>query len=95
LVKRAKEVGTRKTVRALRAWLAMQFMGEAFFLAIFALLFTLALIITTLPFFKTLTGKQLRLPFSSISLVSGEVLLRSWAARVLLQAFTLLYTLRR
>ncbi|MBC7919788.1 MAG: ABC transporter permease [Ferruginibacter sp.] len=64
-VQRAKEVGIRKVVGAVRALLVGQFLGEALLLTFFAVLVSLALIVLLLPGFNTLTGKQIALPFGT------------------------------
>ncbi|MFX1706791.1 ABC transporter permease [Chitinophaga sp. CC14] len=63
-VKRAKEVGVRKVVGALRSSLIMQFIGEAMLLAFFSLVIALLVAILLLPAFNQLSGKQLSLPIS-------------------------------
>lgn len=63
-VKRAKEVGVRKVVGALRSSLIMQFIGEAMLLAFFSLVIALLVVILLLPAFNQLSGKQLSLPIS-------------------------------
>ena len=64
-VQRAKEVGIRKVVGAVRALLVGQFMGEALLLTFFAVLVSLVLIVLLLPGFNVLTGKQIVLPFGT------------------------------
>ncbi len=66
-VKRAKEVGIRKTVGALRFSLIMQFIGEATLLAFLAVIISLVLVKLLLPGFNLLTAKQMELPLSSPS----------------------------
>lgn len=61
-VKRAKEVGVRKVVGAVRSLLIGQFMGEAILLSFFAILLSLALIVVLMPGFNLLTGKEIPLP---------------------------------
>ncbi|HEY2721566.1 MAG TPA: ABC transporter permease [Chitinophagaceae bacterium] len=68
--KRAKEVGVRKVIGAVRRSLIAQFILEAILLAFFATMFALALVILLLPAFNYLTGKQITLPFSSLYFVS-------------------------
>ncbi|MEV4886338.1 ABC transporter permease [Chitinophaga ginsengisegetis] len=63
-VKRAKEVGVRKVVGALRSSLIIQFIGEAMLLAFFSLVIALLVVILLLPAFNQLSGKQLSLPIS-------------------------------
>ncbi|HEY1869589.1 MAG TPA: ABC transporter permease [Chitinophagaceae bacterium] len=62
-VKRAKEVGVRKTIGALRSALIIQFIGEAIFFAFFAMLIAVVLVTFILPAFNSITGKQITLPF--------------------------------
>lgn len=62
--KRAKEVGLRKVVGALRSSLIKQFIGEAILLTLFAIIIAIGLTLILLPAFNTLTGKQLSLPFT-------------------------------
>jgi putative ABC transport system permease protein len=61
-VKRAKEVGIRKTAGAIRARLIIQFMGEAMLLTFFAIIIALALTLLVLPYFNLLTAKHIVLP---------------------------------
>jgi putative ABC transport system permease protein len=61
-VKRAKEVGIRKTAGAIRARLIVQFIGEAMLLTFLAGITALALIILVLPYFNLLTAKHIVLP---------------------------------
>jgi hypothetical protein len=65
-LRRAKEVGIRKAVGALRTRLIVQFMGEALLLSFLSALVALLLSALALPWFDILTGKQLTLPLSSI-----------------------------
>jgi len=61
-VKRAKEVGLRKTIGASRSSLIRQFYLEAFLLAACALVIGLVLTWSFLPVFNQFTGKTLSLP---------------------------------
>jgi len=65
--KRAKEVGVRKVVGAVRSLLIGQFMGEALLLTGIALLLAFGLVWLLLPAFNTLTQKYLVIPFSQPS----------------------------
>ena len=67
-VKRAKEVGVRKTIGALRSSLVIQFISEALLFAFFAILAAIVLVIFVLPEFNTITGKQIVLSASQPSL---------------------------
>jgi ABC-type antimicrobial peptide transport system permease subunit len=61
--KRAKEVGVRKVVGALRSTLIAQFVGEAIMLTFISVIIAIVLTALSLPAFNQLTGKQLSLPF--------------------------------
>jgi ABC-type antimicrobial peptide transport system permease subunit len=65
--KRAKEVGIRKVVGALRSTLMAQFVGEAVLLTSFSIIIAIILTALALPAFDQLTGKQLSLPFNQSS----------------------------
>jgi len=66
-VKRAKEVGIRKTVGALRSKLIIKFLSEAVLLCILSAILSLFLVKLALPAFNDLTGKQLVLPIAQPS----------------------------
>jgi putative ABC transport system permease protein len=66
-VKRAKEIGVRKVVGALRSSLIRQFIGEAILLAILSLVIAILLVIALLPVFNELTGKTIQPPFTNLS----------------------------
>ncbi len=57
--KRAAEIGIRKTLGAFRSSLAGQILGEAMVIVVIAILISLVLVQTTLPFFNQLTGKNI------------------------------------
>lgn len=63
--RRAKEVGIRKTVGAVRAALVRQFLGESVLLAFFAWLLSLFLVQLTLPAFSQLIGQKLSIHYDS------------------------------
>jgi len=58
-VERAKEVGVRKSIGAGRFQLAFQFISEAFVINLIAVLVALALLNVAIPFFNTISGKNL------------------------------------
>lgn len=62
--RRAKEVGVRKVVGAMRSMLAGQFMGEAFLIALLSIALAVVLVALLLPAFNNLTGKHMILPVS-------------------------------
>lgn len=64
-VKRAKEIGVRKVVGALRSTLIRQFMGEAIWIVILSFALALLCVALLLPVFNTIVQKQISLPFSS------------------------------
>jgi putative ABC transport system permease protein len=66
-VKRAKEVGIRKTVGAHRFGLIIQFIGEALWLSFLALIIAVLFVLFMLPVFNGITGKQIELPLSQPS----------------------------
>jgi putative ABC transport system permease protein len=62
-VKRAKEIGVRKVVGALRSVLIKQFISESILLTSIAVLVALFLLAALLPVFNQITQKQIELPF--------------------------------
>ncbi|SEJ04679.1 duplicated orphan permease [Dyadobacter sp. SG02] len=62
--RRAKEVGVRKVVGAMRSMLAGQFMGEALLIAGLSAILAVLLVALLLPAFNSLTSKQMALPYS-------------------------------
>ena len=68
--RRAKEVGLRKVVGALRGQLIKQFLGESLFVSFFSLVVAMALVGLFLPEFNELSQKQL-----TIQLLDGKLLL--------------------
>ncbi len=70
---RAKEVGLRKTVGALRMQLIPQFIGESILLAFISLILALLLIYFALPFFNEISSKSITLNLFDIKL-TGKLL---------------------
>jgi putative ABC transport system permease protein len=64
-VKRAKEIGIRKVVGALRSSLIGQFLSEAVLVTALSVIAALVLVFLLLPVFNTLTGKQLVFPLAN------------------------------
>jgi putative ABC transport system permease protein len=62
-VNRAKEVGVRKVMGSLRSHLMRQFLTESTLVTSVAFIFAIGLAYLLLPFFNTLSQKQLHLPF--------------------------------
>ncbi|MGD8749637.1 MAG: ABC transporter permease, partial [Balneolaceae bacterium] len=76
---RAKEVGIRKTIGALRQHLMYQFWGEALLMTALAIGFGIFLSEVLLPYFNMLSGRQLELQFtmSALLFVIGAALVLS------------------
>lgn len=66
-VKRAKEIGVRKVVGALRSVLIKQFISESLLLTSIAVLISLLMLVVLLPVFNQITQKQIELPFYELS----------------------------
>jgi putative ABC transport system permease protein len=58
---RAKEIGMRKVIGARRGELIKQFLGESLFLSFLSLIVAIGLVKFSLPFFNSLSGKELSL----------------------------------
>ena len=69
--RRAKEVGLRKVVGAIRSHLMGQFLAESLVVALLSLMLALLIIFLVLPYFNTLGGKDLALDFTNVKLVTG------------------------
>ena len=61
--RRAKEVGIRKVAGATRSSLVIQYIGESMLVAMLSLGLALLLVMLSLPFFNSITGKNLALTF--------------------------------
>ncbi|WP_259068580.1 ABC transporter permease [Mucilaginibacter sp. X4EP1] len=81
-VKRAKEIGVRKAIGAVKSVLAWQFIGESLLLTGIAVVVSLVLLVALLPLFNQITQKQIELPFDQsmfwvklmgITLITGLV----------------------
>jgi len=64
-VKRAKEIGVRKVVGAMRAALIRQFMSEAMLIVTLSITVALMIVMLVLPQFNGLTGKHIVMPFKN------------------------------
>ena len=69
--RRAKEVGLRKVVGAIRRHLMGQFLAESLVVALLSLVLALMIIYIVLPYFNTLGGKDLSLDFTNVKLITG------------------------
>jgi putative ABC transport system permease protein len=80
-VERAKEVGVRKVIGALRSQLIKQFMAESVLVNIISILLALVLVLLVQPVFNTLLGFNFSLSFlftkglNGYSIISGLILL--------------------
>lgn len=74
-IKRAKEVGIRKVVGAVRQQLIFQFIGEAFIITLLSLLIGYVLAYLNLPIFNDLSGKQLTIGLDGFSILVAFLLL--------------------
>ncbi len=57
--KRSKEIGLRKVIGAVRKQVITQFYGESLVLSFIALLFSIIIVILSIPYFNDLSGKNL------------------------------------
>ncbi len=64
-VKRAREVGIRKTIGSLKNQLVLQFQMESLLVVFLAFIISLLLVLIGLPFFNDLTGKTVGIPYAS------------------------------
>ena len=62
---RAREVGIRKSVGALRIQLVMQFIGESIILVLIALILAIGIVLLALPYVRNLSQRDLQLPVIS------------------------------
>jgi putative ABC transport system permease protein len=65
-VKRAKEIGVRKVVGAIRSVLVRQFIGEALLITFIATIIAVALMVLLLPVFNSVTTKSISLPLNEL-----------------------------
>jgi len=77
---RAKEVGIRKTIGALRSQLSIQFLGESVLISLIAMAFALGLVSLVLPYINKLSGRDLspiflRHPGLLVAVFIGTILL--------------------
>jgi putative ABC transport system permease protein len=65
-VKRAREIGVRKVVGAVRSVLIKQFIGESLLITSLTVIVSLLLLVLLLPLFNQVTQKQIGLPFNQV-----------------------------
>lgn len=78
-IKRAKEIGVRKVVGAVRGVLIGQFISEALLIVAFAFAVAVAAVALVLPAFNNITEKHMALPYADVSF---------WATLVLFAVLT-------
>lgn len=61
---RAKEIGIRKTLGALRQQLSFQFLSESIIIALISIVFAVLIVETSLPFYNALTGHSFKLNYT-------------------------------
>jgi putative ABC transport system permease protein len=64
-LKRAKEVGVRKTLGSSRSDLVRQFLMESGLISFISLLLSIGIALIVLPYFNILSGKSISIPFSN------------------------------
>jgi putative ABC transport system permease protein len=74
-VKRAREIGVRKVVGAVRGVLIRQFIGEAILLTFIAAAIAIILVVLLLPVFNLITQKQIAYPFGHLNFWWGIIIL--------------------
>jgi putative ABC transport system permease protein len=67
--RRAKEVGLRKVIGAMRGQLIMQFLGESLIIALLSLVLAIAIVFALLPAFNSLAAKSLSLNILDLKLM--------------------------
>lgn len=72
---RSREVGIRKVIGAKRTGLMAQFLGESILLSCTALIFALAVVQLMLPFFNSITEKNIHLDFTDPVFIVGIIII--------------------
>jgi hypothetical protein len=70
---RSREVGVRKAIGAQRTGLVTQFIGESVLLSFLALVLALTLVQVLLPFFNSVTSKDIHIDFANPLFLSGVI----------------------
>jgi putative ABC transport system permease protein len=74
-VKRAREIGVRKVLGALRSVLIRQFIGESMLLTVMAVIIALLLLLLLLPAFNGIIQQHIALPFNKLSFWIGLMII--------------------
>ncbi|HEX8378246.1 MAG TPA: ABC transporter permease [Pedobacter sp.] len=72
-LKRAKEIGVRKVIGAVRPVLIKQFLSEALLFTLLGVLISIVLLALLLPVFNNLTNKQIHYPFGDYTFWLGII----------------------
>ena len=89
-MRRAREIGVRKVMGAVRGRLILQFIGEAMLITLLSMVLALALVSFVLPAFNGFTGKAMDLPFGTAGFWIALALL-TFATGVLSGSYPALY----
>ncbi len=79
---RAKEVGLRKTIGAVKYQIIVQFIGEALLLSFISLVVAIALMYLLLPAFNSLASKSISLNLLNVKMIAGLLLVALLAGLV-------------
>jgi putative ABC transport system permease protein len=71
---RAKEVGLRKVVGSLRSYLVRQFLIESLVYSFISFALAIVIVVLALPFFNSLSGKQLAMPWTDWRLIPALII---------------------
>jgi ABC-type antimicrobial peptide transport system permease subunit len=101
-IKRAKEVGIKKSLGAFKGNLILQFLGETFVIVLISILFSMGMVERLLPMISSFLDKQLffnliqdpRIPLFLFSLLLGITLLAGLYPAILISGFSPLQALR-
>lgn len=88
---RAKEVGVRKSIGAMRSQLAFQFIGESVLLSLIAMVIGIGLVIIFLPYVNLLSGHTLAFPIFTHPLLLLKVLAGTIVIGILSGVYPALY----
>lgn len=69
-MRRSKEIGVRKVIGGSRRQLIIQFLGESFILSLIGIVLAIVIVVSCLPEFNKLSGKELQLSY----LVNGQTI---------------------
>lgn len=72
--RRAREVGVRKVMGSVRSQLVNQFLSESLLVVVAAFVISMLLVWLSLPWFNTLTVKQITLPWNNFYFIAATIL---------------------